>query len=232
MSNGKKNLMPYTVERALEDVVFGLGMEPTRFSRLLLPVWEVEVRSTTTDGRPYELIDRYLERGMAEGRLSTVAELARFFALDLALVDRAVRFLVAIEHVSVCDGVLALTELGLRSQRDQVSYRVTREDRRKLYFDGFGSRPLSRRYYDSGAVTFLTGHELTEQRTGPRFLRLAALSGFRRTALAELAAQRDRDYYNLPARIDQPESLGEECVFLPLYVFRAVDSSGEARLLA
>ncbi|SDY45114.1 hypothetical protein SAMN05421504_105592 [Amycolatopsis xylanica] len=223
----KKNVMPYPIERALEDVVFGRGLEPARACRLFLPVWQVEVKSTTTEGRPYELIDRYLERGIAEGALSTVADLARFFGLDEPVVDRAVRFLVAIEHLHVSDGRLTLTELGARSHRDQVSYRVTKEDRRKLYFDGFGSRPLSRRYYDAGTVTFLAGHEVGEH---SRFLPLTTVTGFRREALAELAALPDRAHYNLPVRIDGPESLGEECVFLPVYVVRAVDSRG-ARLL-
>jgi hypothetical protein len=72
------------------------------------------VRATVTEGEDYELIDRYLERAIAETRLDTIADLARFLALDEVIVDRAMRFLTAIEHVRGTGGRFALTELGVR----------------------------------------------------------------------------------------------------------------------
>ena len=52
-------------------------------------------------------------------------------------------------------------------------------------------------------------------------------------ALTDLARQPDRDHFNLPARIDDPEFLGTpECVFLPVYVVRGVQRDGRPRLLA
>jgi hypothetical protein len=231
---GRKRLLPYPEERALEDVAFGQGLTPTRVFAILLPVWQVEVRATTTDGRPYELIDRYLERGIAEAGLGTTAELAAFFALDEPLVDRALRVLHRIGHLQVTGGRLALTDLGVRSQRDQVCYVVQREDRRKLYFDGFRSTPLSRSYYDTGTVTFLALHEVpaaTAKEGHRTFRMLHTTHGFRREALAELAGRADRDHYNLPIRIDRPESLGEECVYLPTFVVRAQEPTGRTRHL-
>lgn len=231
---GRKNLMPYPEERALEDVAFGQGLTPLRVFAVFLPVWQVEVRATTTDGRPYELIDRYLERGIAEAGLGTTAELAGFFALETALVDRALRVLHRIGHVGMLDGRLALTELGVRSQQDGMCYVVRREDRRKLYFDGFRSLPLSRPHYDAGAVTFLTVGEIpaATAKEGRRTFRMLHTShGFRREALAELAGRADRDHYNLPLRIDHPESLGEECVYLPAFVVRAQEPGGRIRHL-
>jgi hypothetical protein len=231
---GRKTLMRYPEERVLEDAAFGQGVTPTRVFAILLPVWQVEVRATTTDGRPYELIDRYLERGIAEAGLGTTAELAAFFALEEALVDRALRVLHRIGHLRVLDGRLALTDLGVRSQRDRMCYVVQREDRRKLYFDGFRSAPLSRSYYDTGAVTFLPLHEVAAATAKERhrtFRMLHTTHGFRREALAELAGRADRDHYNLPIRIDHPESLGEECVYLPTFVVRATEPNGRIRHL-
>lgn len=226
-----RRLIPYPEERALEDVAFGHGIAPVGIHAVLLPVWQVEIAATTTEGHPYELIDRYLERGIAEGALHTVTELADFFGLDHVLVDRAVRFLGAVGHLTAVDGRLALTPLGLRSVRDQLRYVVTREDRRTLYFDAFGSRPLTRPYYDSRTVTMLRGDALAEGTAdGSRFRMLFSSHGFRRTALTELADRPDRARFNLPERIDDPTSLSEDHVYLPLFIVRAAAPAGVRHL--
>ncbi|WP_410622309.1 hypothetical protein [Amycolatopsis sp. cmx-8-4] len=230
----RKYLMRYPEERVLEDAAFGHGLTPARVFAVLLPVWQVEVRATTTDGRPYALIDRYLERGIAEAGLGTVGELAAFLALDEALVDRALRVLGRLGHIRTRDGRIELTELGTRSHRDQVCYIVEREDRRKLYFDGFRSFPLSRAHYDAGVVTFLSPQDIPAATSGDRnriFKMLHTTRGFRREALMELAGRPDRDYFNLPLRIDRPESLGEECVYLPTFIVRALEPGGRVRHL-
>src|SRR4051812_19990309 len=97
-------LIRYPEERALEDAVYRVGVRPTRIFALLLPVLCVEIEATVTDGEPYELIDRYLGRAIAEGGLHTTVELADFLALDEVLVDRALRFLTAIGHVTITEG--------------------------------------------------------------------------------------------------------------------------------
>jgi hypothetical protein len=231
----KSRLIPYREATALEDAVFRQGAIPTRIFPILLPVWCVEVQAMITDAEDYELIDRYLERGIAEGRLCTVAELADFFALDESLVDRALRFLTAIGHVTENGGRYALTDLGYRSLRAGKCYVVTREARRKLYFDAFGSRPLTREYYDSRTVTLLTEEErkvAAERSDGPRFQALSGSPyGFRRTALQELAADADRERYNLPEDIKGVESLSEERVYLPTYIVRARERNGRIRHL-
>lgn len=234
--NVRKKLIPYPEERALEDAAYTLGVVPTRIFAILLPVWCVEVRATVTEGEPYELIDRYLERGIADAGLDTAAELARFFALDESLVDRALRFLIAIDHVTESGGRLALTELGRRSVLDQVRYVVTREDRRKMYFDAFSSRPLTRPYYESRTVTLLSGDTLQvalSSHDGPRFQVLCSFRGFYQEALRELARNPNRDHFNLPERIDEPNLLGApECVYLPLYLIRAIQRDNRVRYLA
>ncbi|RZQ64824.1 hypothetical protein [Amycolatopsis suaedae] len=221
--------------RALEDVAFGRDLQPTSLFSLLMPIWQVEIKATVTEGRDYGLIDRFVERGIAEGGLHTAKDLARFLALDEPLVDRALRFLEQVGHLTKQHDRFALTELGLRSHRDHVCYVIEREDRRKLYFDAFRSHPLGRAYYDPTVVSLLTVPQVkaaTSANGGGRFLMLWSTNGFRRQALAELANHADRDRYNLPARIDRPESLGEQLVYLPIYAIRAVDQRGRTHYLA
>ncbi len=222
-----KRLIPYPEERAIEDAAYTRGMTPTRLFPLLLPIWRVEVKAEVTESEPFDLIDRYLERGIAEAGLTDAAALARFFRLREQLVDRALRFLAGIEHVRIGRrGELSLTELGRRSLRDRTRYRSNRQDRRKLYFEACGSRPLTRPYYDTSTVSFLSGQEFLDamkRRDGPAFRPLFPMRMFRDQALADLAALQDRDRFNLPERIDSPERVGApELVYLPAYLVRAV----------
>ncbi|GAA0366073.1 hypothetical protein NE235_02490 [Actinoallomurus spadix] len=210
-------LIRYGEDRALEHVAYVLGRTPTRIVRLLLPVHRVEVEATVTEGRPYALIDRFLEHGIAQGRLRSVAELADFLFLDPNLVDRAIRFLTAIGHVQEAGGVLSLTELGYRSVRDDKRYERVERDRRALYFDGFGSRPLSRQYYGSGRVTFLS---LADHHD--RFAPVLSFESFTPKALTDLARDPKRDHYNLPGRVDDLRMLHVEQVLLPAYIVRTL----------
>jgi hypothetical protein len=219
-------LISYPEQRALEDAAYAHDLVPTRIFTVLLPVWRVEIQATVIDAEDYAVIDRYLARAIAEGGLDTIPDLARFLALDEVIVDRALRFLIAIEHVHITNGRFALTSLGVNSVRDQKSYRRAQHDRRKLYFDAFGSRPLTRPYYDSRVVTFIERHEASTalDAVGGRGFMLANTPAFRREALAELALTPERDAFNLPVRIDNPRSVAEEYVYLPLYLVRAAQN--------
>lgn len=233
MSDGK-NPIRYSEARALEDVTLWQGAVPTRIFAILLPLWRVEIRATVTQGEDYALIDRFLERGIALAGLDTPVALADFLGLDEIVVDRALRFLAAIGHLAAQDGRLALTDLGQRSVRDDKRYLVTRQDRRVLYFDAFESRPLTSPYYDA-AVTLLSPGQAQEVTAGgwPRFRPLASTHGFRPEALAELARHSERQRFNLPERLDEPEVLGAaEHAFLPMYLVRAIESDQQVRLLA
>ena len=228
-----KNLLPYAKERALEDT-FAKGLQPMRLFTLFLPVWQVEVRATTVEGRPYDLIDRYLERGIADGGLRTAAELAGFFALDPVLVDRALRFLHRLGHLTqAADGTLGLTRLGQDSHRDQKRYVVTREDRRTLYFDAYSCQPLSRRYYDPGLITFLTPAQIHAAGTANQDFRLLfSATSFDPEALTRLARLSERHHFNLPDRLEDVRSQPATCVYLPIFLVRAMNKGGTTRLLA
>ena len=232
---GGKNPIRYSEARALEDVTIGQGAVPTRIFAILLPVWRVEIRAVVTQGEDYALIDRFLERGIALAGLDTPGALADFLGLDEVVVDRALRFLAAIGHLARQDGRLTLTGLGQRSVRDDKRYLVTRQDRRVLYFDAFGSRPLTSPYYDAAVTLLSPGQAQAVAAAGewPRFRPLGSTHGFRPEALAELARHPERQRFNLPERIDEPEALGAaEHVFLPMYLVRATEPGQRVRLLA
>lgn len=232
-------LISYRGEWALEDSAFVRGLRPTRFAAVLLPIWSVEIEATILDAADYRLLDRYLERGIAEADLDTEAALADFFGLAPVVVHRALRFLIAIGHVDTGGnqrGRLRLTELGLRSLGDNRRYTVTHGDRRKLYFDAANSFPLTQPYYDSKVVTLWAPADaaaVAEGQRGPTFTMLPPLPYFRPEALTELASRTDRDRYNLPARIDNPRQVGPvENVYLPTYVIRGLNADGHPRHLA
>jgi hypothetical protein len=216
---------------------------------MLLPVWRADVRATIYDSEPYDLIDRHLESAIARGRLGSVAELAEFYGLDLAVVGSAVRFLESIGHLFLDqDGRLALSDIGLRSVQEGKRYTRALEDRRHLYFDGFTCQPLTRAFYDDLAVTFLDGTGLAEliAETSPGPGRSPARGTFTPvirippagfgpealSALDRLPAQ-ERDRFNLPEQVIAPSLAGPtEQVYLPAYVVRAVDQGGTVGYLA
>ncbi|WP_309112859.1 hypothetical protein [Saccharothrix sp.] len=224
----RTKLFPYPEQRALEDAAFEREVVPTRIHSLLLPVWKVTVQATVVVAEDYDLIDRYLSRGIAEAGLSTTAELAGFFSLEPALVDRALRALEAVGHLGITEGRWWLTDIGLRSVREGKRYEVVNEDRRELYFDGFGSRPLPKFCYDPTKVTLLPPDDLP---TG--FHGLFTRWSFDPAALPALSAHPDRARLNLPERIDNPRPLGPpELGYLPLIVVRGASRSGRHRYLA
>ncbi|MEU6664203.1 hypothetical protein [Streptomyces sp. NPDC046821] len=220
-------LIKFPEERVLEDAAFGQGIVPSRLYALLLPVWEVEIRADVTEGEAFYLIDRFLERGLRHGSLHTVDELATFFGLDRALVAQAVRFLTAIGHLQEgAGGRLRLTPLGQRSVDDDIRYVVTRQDRRKLYFEALSCTPLTRAHYDDKVVTLLSAEEMDRAVRSshyPRFTPICTASGFDRSALARLKDRKDRARFNLPVALDAVECVSETLVFLPVYLVRGRD---------
>ncbi|WP_067461377.1 hypothetical protein [Actinomadura macra] len=221
-------LIRYPETRVLEDAAFTRGTTPTRLFPLLLPLWCVEVEAEVREAEDYWLIDRFIELGIAKGGLDNAADLARFLSLDETLVDRALRVLSRIGHLtSDSAGRIALTPIGHESVRDGKRYVRRQRDRRKLYFDAFGSHPLTRPYYDSSRVSLLAPQDVvdvTARRDGPAFRPVYSLRMFRDQALAELAGLRDRDRFNLPERVESPVRVGDpEPLHLPVYLVRALE---------
>ncbi|MGW2821207.1 hypothetical protein ACWC24_09405 [Streptomyces sp. NPDC001443] len=217
---------------ALENAAFTLGLRPTGIHAVLLPVWCVQVRAKVTEAQPYDLIDRFVERGIAGAGLATAGELASFLAIDPVLVDRALAFLTSIDHVAEEDGRLSLTPLGRRSVKDGKRYTVKHDDRRRLYFDGFRSGALTTAHYHRDTVVRVPHDGTTAAwHRGGRPQRLMA-HPFRDEAVRELADDPGREGFNLPAGVDDLERVGApECLHLPAYVVRAVGDDGRTRQL-
>ncbi|MFJ5774332.1 hypothetical protein [Streptomyces sp. NPDC093094] len=211
---------------ALEHAAFVLGAAPLSVHTVMFPVWCVQVRATVTEAQPYQLIDRYLIRGIAEAGLTGSAELASFLALDPALVRQALAFLRAVRHVEGEDGSLALTALGERSLRDGTMYTVGLDDRRVLRFDGCSSGPLTRAYYDRAGAGLAAAAQ--EGRTS---MPLLCPEPFRDEAVAELDGLADRERYNLPAAVELREVVGRDVEYLPACVVRTARPYDGARHL-
>lgn len=233
-------LIKYPEERAVEDAAFGQGFNPTRLCRVLLPVWRVDVRATIYDSEPYDLIDRYLEAAIARGKVCSERELAEFYSLDMAVIGSAARFLESIGHLYRDDGgMLALSEMGVRSVREGKRYTRALEDRRHLYFDGFTCGPLTRAFYDDRAVTFLDGTALAGVLADTARGAFTLIDRIPQqdfdpgglSALARLDAD-ERDRFNLPEQVISPTIVAAERLYLPLYVVRAIGNGGAVRYLA
>lgn len=83
----------YDPRRAIEHMQTLQGTMPIRLFAILFPLWDVETTATQEEGRPYELMEKYVERGIDEGRLHTVEELASFFGLQSEMVKKILNFL-------------------------------------------------------------------------------------------------------------------------------------------
>ncbi|MER7575131.1 hypothetical protein [Streptomyces sp. NPDC126514] len=212
--------------QAAGHAAFALAAAPLSAHTVMFPLWRVVVRAAVTEAQPYQLIDRYLVRGVGEAGLTGSADLASFLSLDPALVRQALAFLRAVGHVEGEDGSLALTALGRRSLEDRKLYTVELDDRRILRFDGFSSEPLSGAYYHR------TGAGLTgEGQQRGAAIPLLFPERFREAAVAELAGLSDRERYNLPLAIKIRDIVGYEVEYLPACVVHVARGPEGARHL-
>ncbi|MEV6342562.1 hypothetical protein [Actinoplanes sp. NPDC051851] len=143
--------------RALPDVT------PERITPLLVPMWEVDVVATVREAYPYDVLDRYLARAIADGELTGPEELAGFYGMETGLVRRVLAGMAVIGHLDE-DG--RLTALGRRSVADGRRYLLRSGRRMTFRFDGFEGGPVPR-VHGTGSV-WLRHPELT-LRDGTRF---------------------------------------------------------------
>ncbi|MWA01930.1 hypothetical protein F8568_016430 [Actinomadura sp. LD22] len=216
----------YDPARALEDAAARPGVRPTHLHRIGLPLYAVEIEAFVDDRQPYDLLDRFVGRAIADAGLRTVPQIAAFLGLDEAMVDRVLRFLGGVGHVvSRPDGTLALTDLGARSVRDDARY-VPKRDRQKLYFDGVSGEPLPAAYYGRKVVVWDAAQAAGQKRH--RLLDHAR--PYRDDALQRLAARPDRRDFNVPDELRQLtfQALGN--AYLPCYVVRTRTEQGPSLL--
>lgn len=215
----------YDPRRALEHLQTQ-NVKPVRLFAILFPLWDVETTATQEDGRPYELLEKYVERGIAEGRLHTARELATFFGLSEDLVQKILQFLAAIGHISTNgnrDGRWILTPLGQRSVLDNKKY-VQQEKRLRFYFDAYTSQPLRTEHYQHSKVHILSEQEVEDvlhQKTwGYHFQALACTSPLRPDAISNLEAMRREDSidYNVPRETYGLRALDVRLSYIPMYI--------------
>jgi hypothetical protein len=201
------------IQRILERVTALPRVQPLRIFPILLPMWGVEIKTVILDAQPYEVFDQYLARAIARGGVDEPGRLAAFFGVDLALVERALGFLEAIGHVRRDGGRLEMTDLGHRSVAAGCRY-VIKEDRQRLYFDGFTSSPLTSEHYAGAEWLDEPGLRLG----GTQFCPVNTLSWFRAEALRDLESRADRERFNLPGSLRSVELVESGRAWLPAYV--------------
>lgn len=208
----------YPARRAVEHAVTQPGVRPTRLFPVLWPLWQVEITADIYDEQNYEVLDRFLVRGLWEGGLRRPDELAAFYGLPRSLVDRCLAYLTLIGHIRSDNGAVILTPIGEQSVRADVRY-VPKETRQRLLIEPFTSSPLPRGHYE-GSLRLLPTPEVPEGQItdGSRFRHLFAATSFRPSIVEDLARRADRIEYNLPKQLRQLQVLSHQDVFLPSYV--------------
>jgi hypothetical protein len=218
--------IPYAVDRALDSITDQPGIRPVRVHRIAFPLHVADVSATIATREPFDLLDRYVGLAIAECEFHSVAEISGYLGITPDIVDRVLRFLKEIGHITGADGTLALTEFGLRAARDETRY-TPKEDRLKLHFDGVRCSPLPSRLYRRGVRTLDRATALGQR----RFRLFQHAAGFSAQAVTALAGRPDRAEYNLPDEHQDLRLLGTDEAFLPCYLIRAVACSGYQSLV-
>jgi len=218
----------YDPRRAIEHIQTLSGVMPIRLYAILFPLWDVETTATQEDGRPYELMEKYVERGIDEGQLHSVEELATFFGLQSEMVKKILNFLNTIGHVTSAGGRWDLTPLGQKSVREGTRY-VSKEKRTRLYFDAYSSKPLRKEHYNTRRVSILSPDEAAEvhymKTWGYRFHLISNMTQWQPTALRELEARIDRGDYNVPPEMQGLQALSVKPAYIPMYIIETKKQS-------
>lgn len=216
----------YSHYKAL-DLVQELGFIPLRLFRVLYPLWRVRIEGQQRLTTEFDELEWYLERGLQEAGLSSVAELAAFFGLEPVFVQRLVNLLREIGHLTGDDTQLVLTELGAASIRDRVRY----EDKKngtELYFEALGSAPLSQEHDKIPILESLPPLGSTPYQAFYHFDQT-----WDADALEKILQSPEKKRFNLPNEISAMQLLNREPVYLPAYFIEARENkpSSPPRLL-
>ncbi|MEO6890107.1 MAG: hypothetical protein ABI456_12200 [Ktedonobacteraceae bacterium] len=211
----------YDPRRALEHIQTLQGVVPVRLFAILFPLWDIETTARQEEGRPYELMEKYVERGIDEGQLHTVEELTAFFGLQDAIIQKILLFLKTIGHVTQQGTCWDLTALGHKSVRGGTKY-VSQEKHVRFYFDAYTSQPLRKEHYEGKKVRIFSPEEAAEiihmKTWGYRFHLVISMHAWRATSLRELEARVDRGDYNMPVEMREVQMLAARPAYLPMYV--------------
>ncbi|MEU4426233.1 hypothetical protein AB0F81_36900 [Actinoplanes sp. NPDC024001] len=196
------------------------GVRPKKIIPLLLPMWAAEVTATVRESQPYDVLDRYLCRAIAEAGLVDTAGLAEFLGVEPSLVSRAERFLAGIGHLRRDGDTLALTDLGRQSIADGRRYQLARGRRLVLRFDGFTGAPVP--YAGANRFTWLTVPELT-QPDGTRFEPVPGAGALPGSAVEGLLSRPDVAEFTGPAVPVTADQVEVRPLWLPAYLVECED---------
>jgi hypothetical protein len=208
--------------RVVETVQSVPGLAPLRGFRLLFPLWQICIAGRQYEKRPYEVVERFLERAIAEAGLCTAAELSRFFGLPPAAVAKTLAFLRAVGHVTDDGERLSLTPLGLQSLQSQVFLRPL-ESLRLLYCDAFDSQPLPRIYYQYEELILTEEAAMDLSKQASQVKCLYSPLPFNSGPFYNLVRSKDREQYNLPSELEPGQEAIKQVVhaYFPLTVVEA-----------
>jgi hypothetical protein len=207
--------------RVIEHAVALPGVTANRYFSVLWPLWQVEVAAVAYDEQPYDLIDRFVVRAVAEGHLTRPQDIAGFLGVSLDLVSRCARFLELIGHLTSIDDQLRLTDLGAASHQRGVRL-VRRESRQTILFESFTAQPLSREYY-RGSFRVLSSSALLSGAVPGYWFPVSPIAPFRSGMVSELKDRADRHLYNVPQHLLDLEVVEVEHAFLPVYIIETIE---------
>ncbi|HXM55992.1 MAG TPA: hypothetical protein VOB72_11435 [Candidatus Dormibacteraeota bacterium] len=179
----------------------------------------METTAEVREEQTYDLIDRFVVRGMREAALASLDDLSEFLGLPRSVAERCLDFLVRIGHVERDHDVVRLTDLGADSATKDIRF-VRSESHQRLYVERFTHQPLPQPYYNP-LVTVLSTPGGGAERRG--FKPLFSTEAFRPQFVDELAARADRAAYNLPLRLQNLRVLSVTDGFLPAYLVETAD---------
>jgi hypothetical protein len=215
----------YDPRRALEHVQTQPGLVPVRLFAILFPLWDIETTAMQEEKRAYELLERFVERGIAEGQLHTIAELAAFFGLQREIVVKILSFLETIGHVRHKGAHWELTNLGHKSIREGKKF-VEQEKRIRLYFDAYTSMPLRKEHYNGKKVRIFSPDEAAEivhaKSWGYRFHLIISMQEWQSLSLRQLEARVDRESYNVPPEMQRIQAHAVRPAYLPMYIIETM----------
>jgi hypothetical protein len=224
----------YPPEAALEHVVV-TGDHPVRLLSVLWPLWEVETEIDATTGEPYDVLDRFIVRTVAEAGISSSAGIAAFLGIDPDLVGRFLHYLRSIGHIvhdPAAGGAahwdrVELTELGRRSIGDGVRY-IRRVHHHPIRVERFTTRLLPRRFHHGTVPVTDTTAWRRRPDAAPVFTALDGGGGGLVPADIEALARRsDREELNLPRELHHLRVVEVRPGYLPLYL---IQTAGEGLL--
>jgi hypothetical protein len=214
----------FPARRAVEHAAAAPAVRPLRLFPVLWPLWQVEVSAHIYDEQAYEIVDLFLVRAVHEAELTSVDQIAAFLGVHLSLVERCLAFLTRIGHLTVDNGQVRMTRLGLDAFRAGIRYEP-KETRQDLLFEQLTHQPMPRAYYD-GSVTILPTPEVPSGGVtdGTQFNGLYSAIPFQPAAVPHLAQRPDRTEYNLPRLLRDVTILQHANAYLPLYLIETADT--------